>query len=289
MGSMDDIRPRRSVLYMPGANVRAMEKARGLDCDAIIFDLEDAVAADVKVKAREQVAAMVNAGGYGRRELVVRVNALDTPWGRDDVAAAAGLPIDAVLFPKVETQAALAVCATTLDAAGGSRLPIWAMIETPRGVMDVERIVGSSTRLATLVMGTSDLVNELHARQTPDRVAVLAALSRCVLAARATSRTILDGVYLELDDPPGFRGSCEQGRNLGFDGKTLIHPWQIAAANEVFAPSATEVKEAGEIVDAWQGAQQVGRGVVVVRGKLVENLHVAEAKRVLAFARALAR
>jgi citrate lyase subunit beta/citryl-CoA lyase len=286
-GGMSLEKPRRSVLYMPGANARALEKARGLDCDAIIFDLEDAVAPDAKAAARAQVAGAIRAGGYGARELIVRVNAIDGPWGRADVAAIAELAIDGVLFPKVESPAELTVCVNALHAAGARSQRVWAMIETPRGVLDVERIAGASPRLATLVMGTSDLVKELRAKHTPDRAAVVGALSRCVLAARAFGLCVLDGVYLDLDNPNGFRQACEQGRVLGFDGKTLIHPSQIAAANEVFGPSAAELDEAREIVAAWRDAEREGKGVVVVRGKLIENLHVAEAERVLAFFDAL--
>jgi citrate lyase subunit beta/citryl-CoA lyase len=282
-------RPRRSVLYMPGANARALEKARTLDCDAIIFDLEDAVAPDAKATAREQVAAAVRTGGYGNRELIVRVNALESPWGRADVAAVTTLRIDGVLFPKIESAAQVGVCVDAVDAAGGNTLPIWAMIETPRAVLNVERIAAASPRLTTLVMGTSDLVKDLRARHMPDRTSVLHALSQCVLAARAYDRTVLDGVYLGIDDVAGFRAVCEQGRALGFDGKTLIHPSQIAAANAAFGPSEADVADAREVMAAWHEAQRAGKGVAVVRGRLIENLHAAEAERVLAFAAALAR
>src|SRR5262245_9660282 len=281
------LRPRRSVLYMPGANTRAMDKARTLDCDAIIFDLEDAVAPDAKATARDQVAATIRAGGYGHRELIVRVNSLDSPWGRADIAATATLPIDAMLFPKIESAAELGVCAATLDEAGTRALSVWAMIETPRGVLDAERIAAATPRLGAFVMGTSDLVKELRARHTPDRVAVVGALSRCVLAARAFDRVILDGVYLDLEDAAGFRASCEQGPSLGFDCKTLIHPTQIAAANATCGPTPADVADARDVVAAWQDAQRAGKGVAVVRGRLIENLHVAEAERVLAFAEAL--
>jgi len=287
MNSQGSIRPRRSVLYMPGANARAMEKARALDCDAIIFDLEDAVAPDAKAAAREQVAAAVRSGGYGHRELIVRVNALASRWGRDDVAAVAGLAIDGILFPKIESAAEVGVAIDAIDGAAGRALSMWAMIETPRAILNIERIAAASPRLTTLVMGTSDLVNELRARHMPDRTSVLHALSQCVLAARAYARAALDGVYLDLEDAAGFRAVCEQGRALGFDGKTLIHPSQIAPANAAFGPSDVEIIDARAVVAAWQDAQQAGKGVAVVAGRLIENLHAAEAERVLAFATAL--
>ncbi|MFJ3460369.1 HpcH/HpaI aldolase/citrate lyase family protein [Achromobacter spanius] len=282
------IRPRRSVLYMPGANARALDKARTLDADALILDLEDAVAPDAKAQARTQVAAALREGGYGRRECIVRVNALDTPWGLDDVRAIAQAGADAVLLPKVETPAQLAALAQALDAAGApADLPLWAMAETPLGFMRLDAIAGGHPRLAAIVMGTSDLVKDLHARHTPSRDETLLARSLAVMAARAHGLAVLDGVHLDLNDDAGLRDTCRQGRDQGFDGKSLIHPRQIAAANAAFAPTPEELDTARKRLDAWQAAQAEGKGVAVVDGALVENLHASEAERVLALAAAI--
>lgn len=273
---------------MPGANERAMEKARTLDCDAIIFDLEDAVAADAKASARDKVRAMVAGGGYGHRELIVRVNGLDTPWGRDDLAMAAVLPVDALLFPKVESAAQVAEIETAADLAGGRSLPLWLMIETPRGVLDVRDVGSASDRVAALVMGTSDLVKELRATHTPDRDNLAYALQHCVLAARSLGLDVLDGVHLDFRDLDSFRMLCEQGRAMGFDGKTLIHPTQIDIANQIFGYDDASVADAQAVLAAWESAQAAGKGVAELDGRLIENLHAAEAQRVLAFAQALA-
>ena len=280
--------PRRSVLYMPGANERAMEKARGIDCDGVIFDLEDAVAPEVKPRARERIAAAISAGGYGYRELVVRANGLDTPWGAGDIARMAALPIAAMLFPKVETVAQVAEIVARIDAAGGAELAVWIMIETPRGVQNVEALAASSDRVTVLAMGTSDLVKELRGRHRADRAGVTYALQRCVIAARAAGKEILDGVHLDFRDADSFRAACEQGRDLGFDGKTLIHPTQVPVANAVFGPSAEEIDFARRAREAWEAARAAGKGVAEVDGRLVENMHVAEADRTLAFADSLA-
>jgi citrate lyase subunit beta/citryl-CoA lyase len=280
--------PRRSVLYMPGANQRAMDKARSLPCDGIIFDLEDAVAESAKADARQAVAGMVEAGGYGYRELVVRVNGLDTPWGAEDVAVAARLPISALLFPKVESEGQLREIETAVDDAGGRALPLWLMIETPRGVLDVRAVAASSPRVRCLVMGTSDLVKELRARHTPNRENLSFALQRCVLAARSLGIEVLDGVHLDFRNLESFERVCEQGRDMGFDGKTLIHPSQIELANSVFGYSDEDVADARAVMTAWEAAQAQGKGVAELDGRLIENLHAAEAERVLAFAAALA-
>ncbi|MEZ5559041.1 MAG: CoA ester lyase [Pseudomonadales bacterium] len=276
------------MLYMPGANQRALEKARGLDCDAIIFDLEDAVAADSKARAREQVAAAVTAGGYGNRELVVRVNGLETPWGADDVAAFADAPIHGMLFPKVESRAQVDAIGNALDAGGGSALPLWFMIETPLGVLRALELAGCSQHLACLVMGTSDLVKELRAQHTEARLNIAYALQHCVLAARACGVDVLDGVHLDFRNLESFRNACEQARAMGFDGKTLIHPTQIELANQVFGYDATEVAHARAVLDVWNAARAAGKGVAELDGQLIENLHAAEAERVLAFAEAVA-
>lgn len=281
-------RPRRSVLYMPGANARALDKARGLDADTLILDLEDAVAPDAKALARDQVAAALRAGGYGGRECVVRINALDTAWGLDDVRAIARAGADAVLLPKVQSAAELESLARALDAAGApAALPLWAMAETPLGFLRLDAIAGGHPRLAAIVVGTSDLVKDLHARHTPERHETLLARSLAVLAARAHGLAVLDGVHLDLDDDAGLAAACRQGRDQGFDGKTLIHPRQIAAANAAFAPTESELASARKRLDAWREAQAAGQGVAVVDGALVENLHAREAERLLALAAAI--
>lgn len=282
------LRPRRSVLYMPGANARALDKARTLDADTLILDLEDAVAPDAKAQARTQVAAALREGGYGRRECIVRVNALDTPWGLDDVRAIAQAGADAVLLPKVESPAQLAALAQALDAAGApAGLPLWAMAETPLGFLRLDAIAGGHARLAAIVVGTSDLVKDLHARHTPSRDETLLARSLAVMAARAHGLAVLDGVHLDMNDDAGLQDACRQGRDQGFDGKTLIHPRQIAAANAAFAPTPEELDTARRRLEAWTAAQAEGKGVAVVDGALVENLHAQEAERVLALAQAI--
>ena len=284
------IRPRRSVLFMPGSNARAREKARTLPADAVILDLEDAVAPDAKEAARAQVLAALRAGGYGHRETVVRVTALGTPWGYADLAAAATSGADAVLVPKVEGAEAVRQSLAVLDAAGApGDLPLWCMMETPRGTLRAEEIAAASPRVACLVMGTSDLAKELNAAHTPLRLPLLTALGLCLLAAKAHGLAILDGVHLDLQDDEGFRQACLQGAELGFDGKTLIHPRQIGPANAAFAPSEAEVAHARRIIEAHAAAAREGRGVVVVDGRLVENLHVADARRRLALAEAIAQ
>lgn len=283
------VRPRRSALYMPGANARAMEKARTLPADALILDLEDAVAPDVKDTARTQVLAAIAAGGYGNRELVVRVNGLDTQWGRDDLAAAAKSGAQAVLLPKVSTPSVVLDSLRLLDAAGApADLAIWCMMETALGFLNVKEIAASSPRLACLVMGTSDLVAELRAQHTPQRLPVVTALGLCLLAARAYGLAALDGVYLDLEDEAGFAQSCRQGQELGFDGKTLIHPKQLGPCNQAFSASAAEIAQARKILAAHAEATAKGLGIVLVDGKLIENLHVEAAKRTLALADAVA-
>lgn len=283
------VRPRRSVLFLPGSNPRALDKARTLAADGIIFDLEDAVAPAVKEAARAGVAAALRAGGYAPRELVVRVNPLDGAWGDEDLASIADLPIDAVLLPKVESAVTVHLASERLDALGAPReLALWCMIETPLGVLAAVQIAAASPRVATLVVGTSDLTKDLHARATPDRRPIMTALGLVVLAARAHRRAVLDGVQLDLDDAEGFAVSCRQGREFGFDGKTLIHPTQIAPANAAFAPAADEIAHARRIVAAYTEAAEAGRGAVRIEGRLVEALHVEEARRTLALAAAIA-
>lgn len=281
-------RPRRSVLYIPGANARALEKGRGLAADSLILDLEDAVAPEAKPQAREQVVQAVRSTGFGRREVVIRVNALSTPWGHADLSAAASAGAEAVLLPKMEAAQQVRDAVAVLEAAGAPPgLAVWCMMETPRGILAAEEIATAHPRLAALVMGTSDLAKELHAAHTAMRLAMLPALGLCLLAARANGLAAIDGVYLDLNDDAGFEATCRQGAELGFDGKTLIHPKTIAVCNRIFAPSAEAVAEARRIIAAHKAALAEGRGVVVVEGKLVENLHVAEAERVVALAEAI--
>lgn len=282
-------RPRRSVLYMPGSNARALEKARMLAADALILDLEDAVAPEQKVMARDQVCAAVAAGGYGMRELIIRSNGLDTSWGRDDVIAAAKAAPDAILLPKVESAAQVQEVAALLQQHGQAKTAIWCMMETPKGILRAEEIAGASPRLAALVMGTSDLVKDLNAQHTPLRLPVITALGLCMLAARAYGLAILDGVYLDLDDEAGFEAACRQGLELGFDGKTLIHPKTLDTANRVFAPTDAQVAYAHKIIAAFEAAAKEGKGVVLVDGKLIENLHVEQAKKLAALADAIAK
>ena len=281
-------RPRRSILYMPGSNARALEKGRGLPADGLILDLEDAVAPDAKATAREQIAAALQQGGYGRREIVVRVNALDSPWGRDDVKALAGSGADALLLPKVESAAMVRELEGLMEAAGApASLGIQCMMETPLGMLNAKEVASASPRITCLVMGTSDLVKDLQAAHTPERLPVLTSLGLCILAARAYGIAILDGVHLDLDDAEGFAAHCRQGKELGFDGKTLIHPKTIATANEVFAPSQQEIDWSHRIIAAHAEATAAGKGVVVVDGKLVENLHVENAKRLVTLSEAI--
>jgi citrate lyase subunit beta/citryl-CoA lyase len=283
------IRLRRSMLFMPGANTRALEKARELPADGLIFDLEDAVAPDAKETAREAVGVALAQRGYGRRELVLRVNPLDTEWGEADLRAASAMPLDAVLLPKVESGEQVRETLAVLNAAGAPpEFAVWCMIETPRGVLAATEIAAASPRIAVLVMGTSDLTQDLQVRDTPDRLPLLMSLQWVLLAARAHGLAALDGVHLDLADDAGFAALCAQGRTLGFDGKTLIHPKQIAPANAAFAPSADEIARAKKIIAAHAEALAAGKGIVVVDGRLIENLHVAAAQRMVALAEAIA-
>ena len=290
---MTPIRPRRSALYMPGSNARAIEKARTLAADAVIFDLEDAVAPDAKAAAREKVCAAVQAGGYGKRELVIRINALETPWGEADLTAAIAAAPDAILVPKVSSAETLAAVGLRLRKFGAAeRTRIWAMIETPLAILRAESIASAAhdvdTRLSCFVMGTNDLAKDTRARLLPGRTAMLPWLMGALAAARAHGIDILDGVYNSLSDRQGFRAECEQGRDCGFDGKTLIHPDQIAVANEVFAPSEGEVESAHAIVAAFALPENQGRGAIPFRDRMVERLHAEEARRVLAMVDAIA-
>jgi citrate lyase subunit beta/citryl-CoA lyase len=275
-------RPRRSVLYMPGSNSRALDKARDLAADGLIFDLEDAVAPDAKLIARDQVLAALRQGGYGAREILVRINGLATAWGRDDLRAVARSGADGVVLPKVESAAMLREAEASL---AGTNLALWCMIETPLGVLRAEEICGATPRLEGLIMGSSDLAKDLHAAHTAMRLPLLVPLGFCLLAARAFGLAILDGVHLDLDDSDGFEQSCRQGLELGFDGKTLIHPKTIETANRIFAPSDSELAWSRRVIDGFSAARS---GVAVIDGKLVEQLHVDNAKRIVALAEQIA-
>ena len=282
------VRPRRSVLYMPGANTRALDKARTLPADALIFDLEDAVAPDAKEAARANVVAAAQSRSYGKREIAIRCNGLATQWGKADIAAIAGSGADAVLVPKVESAAEVHNVVALLDAAGApASMMVWAMMETPKGILRAEEIAGAHRRLALFIMGTNDLVKDMRARHTPMRLPMVTALGLGMLAARAYGLTILDGVYNDIKDDAGFRAECVQGMQMGFDGKTLIHPSQVEPCNEVFSPSAAELEMARRIIAAFDEAKAQGKGVATVDGRMIENLHVDNAKRAVAMADAI--
>jgi len=279
-------RPRRSVLYMPGSKTRALEKARTLPADCLILDLEDAVTPAEKEAARGFVSDAVKEGGYAPREVVIRINGLDTEWGADDLVAAATSGADAILVPKVESAAMVQDVLARMAAAGAPEtMAVWAMMETPLGMLNAAEIAKSSDRLAVLVMGTNDLVKELGAAHTDTRLPVITALGLCMLAARAHGLAILDGVYNAFKDDDGLRASCAQGVEFGFDGKTLIHPAQLEVTNAAFAPSAEAIALAERQVAAFAEAEAEGKGIAVVDGQIVENLHIATAKNLLAKAK----
>jgi citrate lyase subunit beta / citryl-CoA lyase len=286
-------RPRRSVLYMPGSNAKAIAKARGLAADAIILDLEDSVSPDAKVAARAQVVDAVRQGGFGAREVVIRINGAHTPWGEEDLAAAISAAPDAILLPKVDGPGTIMVAGRALsDANAPQRTKIWAMMETPMAILSAGSIAATSAdpaaRLEVLVMGLNDLAKETRARLAPGRSAFSAWIAQCVAAARAHRCDILDGVYNDLKDIEGFRAECEQGRDMGMDGKTLIHPDQIDVCNEVFAPTSAEVESARAILAAFALPENVGRGVVQLNGRMVELLHAELARHTLAIADGIA-
>jgi citrate lyase subunit beta/citryl-CoA lyase len=279
-------RPRRSVLYMPASNERALEKAKTLPVDALILDLEDAVAPDAKELARENACAAARSGEYGRREVTIRVNGMGTQWHEVDLAAAAQAGPDGIVVPKVGSAQEVLRLVSAMEAAGApEHTALWAMVETPQAMLHCEEIAAASDRLAVLVMGTNDLAKELHAEHVPGRQPLLAGLGLCLLAARATGTVILDGVYNNVKDAAGFEAECLQGRQMGFDGKTLIHPGQVGACNAAFAPSEAQVEEAEGILAAWEAG--AGSGVVTYQGRMIENLHVETARRVLDTATAI--
>lgn len=283
----ETLRPRRSVLYMPAANERALEKAQAIPADAIIFDLEDAVAPEAKPDARSKAVAAVQSGNYGNRELTIRCNGLDTQWGTDDVTAAAGARPSAVVIPKVDSVAGVEAVAALLDAAGASDVMIWPMIETPTAMFNV-REIAAHPRVAVLVMGTNDLAKELRSPLVPGRHPLVVHLATALLAAREAGKVILDGVYNDVKNSDGFVAECRQGMEMGFDGKTLIHPSQVEPANEMWAPSSDDIAYAERVIAAFDEAVADGRGVVTVDGRMIENLHVDNARRVLATAATIA-
>jgi citrate lyase subunit beta/citryl-CoA lyase len=285
----DDLRPRRSVLYMPGANERALTKAEGLPADALILDLEDAVAPDAKAEARDRVCEAAASDRYGQREVTIRVNGIGTPWHDDDLRAVAAAGPAAVVVPKVDSADAVHAIDKALEAGGApDHTAIWAMVETPVAMLHAEAVSRASERLTVLVMGTNDLAKELQAEHVPGRQPLLTGLGLSLLAARATGKVILDGVYNDIKDAEGFEAECVQGRQMGFDGKTLIHPSQLEPCNRVFAPTDDEVDRARRIIEAFEQAEADGRGVVTVDGRMVENLHVDQARRTLAASAAIA-
>lgn len=285
---MTEYRPRRSMLFMPAANDRALEKAKTLPCDGVIFDLEDAVAPEMKEAARAKAVMAVASGEYGHRELVVRVNGLDTEWWEDDVRAVAGVKPAAVLIPKVESAETVQAASALLNDAGAADTAIWVMLETPMAYLRTEVIASASPRLNCFVIGTNDLVKDLRAQHTKDREPVITALGIAMLTARAYGINILDGVYNNFRDPDGFWHECLQAQKMGFDGKTLIHPTQIDEANEAFGPSEDDVLYAEKLIAAFHAAKSDGKGVAVLDGKMIEDLHVEEARRTLAIAAAIA-
>jgi len=287
------VRPRRSVLYMPGINQRALDKAKSIAADSLILDLEDSVAPDAKAEARARVCEAVKAGGYGGRELVIRVNALDTPWGGDDARAVATVGADAVLVPKVERPGDVVAAAKLLRGAGApDGLQVWAMMETPASIVNAREIAAVAgergINFTCLIMGTNDLIKETRASAANDRLAVVPWLSMTVIAARAYGLDVIDGVYNDFRDEDGFRAEGEQGRTLGMDGKTLIHPSQVGPANAIFSPGPEEVEWSRRVIAAFAEPDNAARGVITIDGRMVERLHLAMAERTVAIAEAIA-
>jgi len=282
-----DFRPRRSVLYLPASNARALAKAATLPCDGLILDLEDSVAPDAKADARGAACAAVQSGEYGGRELAVRVNGAGTAWHDEDLATVCAAGPDAIVVPKVDSAEAVRTLVATLERHAPDRTSLWAMVETPRAMLHAEEIAGASERLTVLVLGTNDLAKELFAEHVPGRAPLLTGLSLALLAARATGTAILDGVFNDVQDVDGFRAECRQGREMGFDGKTLIHPGQVEGANAAFAPDERAVEDARGILGAWEERQ--GSGVVTYQGRMIERLHVDSAERTLALHEAITR
>ncbi len=288
MSNSTPCRPRRSILYVPGANERALEKAKTLSADAFIFDLEDAVAPSQKEQARALVCTKVRQGGYGQRELTIRINGAGTPWHGDDLQAALDARPSAIVLPKVSAAEDVQAVERELGAiAATAGIHLWAVIETPLGVLNALKIAESTPRLTALVVGTNDLTSQLHAENLPGRTPLLWALSQCVAAARAAGKLVFDGVYNDLQNPAGFEQECAQAKSLGFDGKTLIHPSQIELCNRIFMPTAAEIEHAKQTIAAFEEAANQGLGVAIINGHLVENVHYAAARRLLEFGQAV--
>ena len=284
---MSTMRPRRSVLYMPAANERALDKAKSIPADALIFDLEDAVSPDAKPDARRNAVAAARSGEYGNKEITIRCNGLETQWGADDLTAAAMAGVSAVVIPKINSVREVEAVSSALATAGApGSMKIWAMIETPTAIFDV-RAIAAHPRVQTLVMGTNDLAKELRATQVRGRAPLMHHLATALLAAREAGKIILDGVFNDIKDANAFRDECLQGAQMGFDGKTLIHPSQVEIANDVWAPTADEVDYAQRVIAAFEEATAEGRGVITVDGRMIENLHVDNARRVLAVQQAI--
>jgi len=284
----DQIRPYRSVLYIPGSNERALEKAKNLPADAIIFDLEDAVAPDAKIPAREHLSRVIAEGGYGRRTTLIRINGLDSPWWKDDLMAFSGTGADAILLPKAGSAADIRTLDSMMTGHGGFRSTvIWAMIESPSGILNAAEIA-KAPRMAGFVLGTNDLAKDLGATVSPDRSELQASLQIALLAARAAGIVAVDGVYNAFKDEAGLIAECEQGARMGYDGKSLIHPAQVGPTNSAFSPSEAAIDLARRQIEAFEAAEAEGKGIAVVDGKIVENLHVATARKVLAIAEVIA-
>lgn len=275
------LRPRRSMLYVPGCNTHYLDRARTLAADSVILDLGDPILVDAKLQSRENVVAAVKQGGYGSREVVVRVNDLDSIWGHDDIKAVANIGADAILFPNIESKDDVLKAQALLDEAGGSHMPIMVMIESPIAVLNAKEIASASDRITCMVMATSDLISQLHARVTHERSAILTSLSLVVLAARAYGRCVIDGITSDFKNMHSFEYACRLGRDMGLDGKSLVHPAQIAYCNDAYTPKATEITNAKEIIKALKEANEHGLGTVVVNDKLVEQHHVKAAQRLL--------
>ncbi len=274
-------RPRRSMLYVPGCNLHYLERARTLQADSVILDLGDPILIEAKERSRDNVVAAVIAGGYGARETVVRVNDLDSIWGADDIKAVANIGADAILFPNMESSEDVLKALTMLDAAGGAHMPIMVMIESPIAVLNAKEIASASDRISCIVMATTDLISQLHAHENHERSAILTSLSLVILAARAFGRCVVDGIASDFKNMHAFEYACRLGRDMGFDGKSLIHPAQIAYSNDAFTPKASEVAHAREIIKALKEAKEAGRGTVVVNDRLVENHNVKAAERLI--------
>jgi citrate lyase subunit beta / citryl-CoA lyase len=278
------LRPRRSMLYVPGCFPRFLNKARTLRVDSVIFDLGDSVLVENKEISRKQVVEAVLSGGFGRRERVIRVNDLDSPWGLDDVKAVADIGADAILFPNIESRADVHDALNALDAAGGRDMPIMVMIESPIAVLRAEEIASASDRIACLIMATSDLITQLHGRKTPDRIPLHYSLSHVLLVGRAYKRAVVDGISVDIKDMHSFEMACRLTRDLGFDGKSLVHPNQLAYCNDAFTPKGNDIAYAHEVIEALEQAHREGRGTIMLNGRLVEQHHVSAAKRTLALA-----